>query len=147
MPSNAFNKPLKLHFKSSKIIATIIATMHVLVAIIVVFMTQSLPIPILLFLLIIIATSYYYFYRWHVTRTLTKSILELHINSIGDWSVITSTAKHNNVTPLDSSFSSQYLIIINFSIPSTSKHSLLITKDMIGKNEFRRLRVRLKTKQ
>ncbi len=124
-----------------------IATVHLVVALILVFMAQLLPIIALLFLLVIIASSYYYFYRWHVSRTLSKSILELHINSSGDWTLITATKKHNNVIPLDSSFSSQHLMIINFSISTISQYTLLITKDMISKNEFRRLRVRLKIKQ
>jgi hypothetical protein len=146
MSSNAFNKPLNLQFKPSKIIMMMIAIVHLLVAIIVIFMTQSLPLEALFFLLIIIASSYYYFYLWHITRKLHKSILELRINSSGDWSILTSTAKLNNVIPLDSSFSSQYLIIINFNVSNAGKYTLLIAKDMLSKNEFRRLRVRLKTK-
>ena len=147
MPSNAFNKPLKLRFKSSQTIATMIATVHLLVALIIIFMAQLLSVIALYFLLIIIVSSTYYFYRWHISRTLSKSILELHINSSGDWSLITSTKKYNNVIPLDSSFSSQHLMIINFSISMISQYTLLITKDMISKDEFRRLRVRLKIKQ
>ncbi|HFC91830.1 MAG TPA: hypothetical protein ENJ51_03370 [Leucothrix mucor] len=147
MPSNAFSTPLKLRFKSSKIMITMIATVHLIVALILVFMAQSLPIIALLYLLVIIASSTYYFYRWHISRTLNKSILELHINSSGDWSLLTFTKKYNNVTPLDSSFSSQYLVIINFSMTTIGQYTLLITNDMISKNEFRRLRVRLKTKQ
>jgi hypothetical protein len=146
MSSNAFNKPLNLQFKPSKITILMIATMHLSVAIIVIFMTQSLPLAALLFLLIIIASSYYYFYLWHVGRKLRKSILELHINSSGDWSIYTSTTKLNNVIPLNSSFSSQYLLIINFKVPNAGKYTLLITKDMLSKNEFRYLRVRLKIK-
>ncbi|MCK5917089.1 MAG: hypothetical protein KAG34_01595 [Cocleimonas sp.] len=128
-------------------ITIIIAAVHLLVALIVVSMTQSPSKFALLFLLIIIVSSYQYFYRWHVVRTLSKSILELHINSSGDWSVITSVAKHNNIIPLDSSFSSQYLIVINFNVHKENKYTLLITKDMTTESEFRRLRVRLKIKQ
>ena len=144
---NAFNQPLKLCFKSSRIIVAMISIVHLVVALIIVFMTQSLTVLVLLFLLTVIASSYYYFYCRHISRTLSKSILELHISSSGDWSLVTFVEKYNNVTPLNSSFSSQHLIIINFSIFSIGKHTVLVTKDMISKDEFRRLRVRLKIKQ
>ncbi len=119
--------------------------MHVLVVVIILLMTDPTPVFPILLLILILSGSFFYYYQWHVVRTLDKSILELRINASGDWSVLSFTEKRIKVNLLCNSFVSKYLIILNFSSINSSNYTVLITKNMLSKDEFRHLRVRLKT--
>ena len=141
----SFNKPLGLQLKSSKDIAIMIAIMHILVVIIILLMTDPTPVFPILLLIIILSGSYFYYYQWHVMRTLDKSILELRINALGDWSVLLSTEKCIKVNLLCNSFVSSYLMVLNFSSINSINYIVVITKNMLSKDELRHLRVRLKT--
>jgi hypothetical protein len=145
MSANAFNKSLRCHLKASKNIGVFIAILHFLIAIIVVLMTASLSIISMLLLIMVIISSYFYYYQWHVARVLKKSIVEIHINSLENWSIFSYTGKRIKVDLLGSSFSSQSLIILNFCSFNSKKYTVLITKNMLNEDEFRHLRVRLKT--
>lgn len=145
MSASSFNKPLRFQLKSNKNIGILIAIVHFLVAIIIVLMIDFLPIIVTLLLLIVITGSYFYYYQWHVTRVLEKSIVEIDINSLEDWSVFSYTGKRIKVDLLSSSFSSQSLIILNLRSLNSRKYTVLITKNMLTEDEFRHLSVRLKT--
>lgn len=145
MSANSFNKPLRFQLKSSHGIGILIAVLHFLVAIIIILMTNPLPIIVTLLLFMAIISSYFYYYQWHVARILEKSIVEIHINSLEDWSVFSCRGRRIKVDLLSSSFSSQFLIILNFRCFNSRKYTVLITKNMLNEDDFRHLRVRLKT--
>jgi uncharacterized membrane protein YgcG len=145
MLTTAFNKPLTLQITPSRTISIIIATVHLLVAIIIFFLANTLPMATHFLLIIIIVSSYLHTYRWHVAQTLKRSILEVTLNSSGDFSIITYLAKPKKVILLASSFSSQYLIILNFCSSDSRKYTVLLTNGMITEDDFRHLKVHLKT--
>lgn len=145
MSANSFNKPLRFQLKPAKSLGILIAVLHLLVAVILLLMTDSLPMIVILLLFILIISSYFYYYQWHVVRVFNKSIVEIHINASGDWSVFSCRGKQIKVDLLASSFVSQPLIILNFCSLNSRKYTVLITKNMLNENEFRHLKVRLKT--
>jgi hypothetical protein len=136
------DKPLKLQLKSSRGVNIMILVTHLLVAVIIALVTSSILLVSLSFL--IVSLSYLYFYRLHVVKRLRQSIVEVSLATSGDWSVLTSTGQYENVMLLPSSFSSQYLIILNFCTVTTKRYTLLIVKGMMGEDGFRHLRIRLK---
>lgn len=142
MQQHPFDKSLQLKLKSSSAINTIIVAVHLLIASVIVLVTPSIFLVSLLLFVVII--SYVYFYYLHVSKVLRKSVLEVYLTASGEWSVLASTGRYENVELLSSSFSSQYLIILNFCTATTKTYTLLIVKDMMGKDEFRHLRVCLK---
>lgn len=142
---NNFTKPLSLSLKSSASLAFIITVLHLLVASIIL-MSNSLPLSILLFLIILIFASYFYYYQRYVSLSLKKSIIKIQINADGDWSLVNSKNKIIKATIHPSSFTSSYLLILIFHSIEINKHTVLITKSMINNNDFRWLKVRLRTK-
>ncbi len=122
-----------------------IVMVHILVLIIILLMTDSISVFSILLLIIVLSSSCLYYYQWHVMHCLDKSILELKINALGDWSVLIYSDKWIKVDLLCHSFVSPYLIILNFSSVDSNGYIVLITKNMFHKDEFRHLRVRLKT--
>ena len=122
-----------------------IAIVHILVFMIILLMTDSTSVFFILLLIIVLGSSCLYYYQWHVMRTLDKSILELKISALGDWSALVYSDKWIKVDLLCHSFVSSYLIILNFSSIDSTSYIVLITKNMFHKDEFRHLKVRLKT--
>lgn len=120
----------------------VISAMHLLVASIVLIFSQISG-YISVFLVGLIAISYVYYYRLHVSKNLVKSVSELQLNSQGDWS-LRSKKGLSAVNLEESSFSSRYGMILNFS--SESEHySVFITKNMLNHDDFRHIMVRLTT--
>jgi len=140
---NNFTKPLSLSLEFSHAIFLGIVVLHMLVASIIV-ATSSVVIAILALLLVI--SSFVYYYRWHVTQSLAKSIIRVKLSSIGDWSLINSQNKRIKATLLPTSFLSQYLLILNFHSLEMKKYTVLIPKGRVSSDDFRQLKVRLKTK-
>ncbi len=119
--------------------------MHIWVLMIVLLMTDCTSVFFVLLLIIVVSSSCRYYYQWHVMRSLGKSVLELKISALGDWSVLICSDKWIKVDLLCHSFVSPYLIILNFSSIDSTSYIVLITKNMFHQDEFRHLKVRLKT--
>lgn len=100
---------------------------------------------LLIFLLII--SSLVYFYRLHLSRTLSKSIFEISMDSKNCWRILLSDAVKKDVVVSGSSFDSNFLIILNFEDMEEKYYVALITADSVTNEEFRKLKVFLKTQK
>ena len=144
LSKNNFTKPLSLSLEFSRSIRWGIIILHGLVASIVAVTSSSFPVAVLLLLLVL--GSYLYYYRWHVAQSLEKSIVQVKLNSTGDWFLINSQNKQIKAILQSTSFLSQYLLILNFSSLESKGYTVLIPRDRIDPDDFRQLTVRLKTK-
>lgn len=110
---------------------------------------ERLDLIYLLLSLVFILASYYYFVRLHLKRNLNKSICEIRKSINDEWSLVLKNKSEQRVSILPSSFSSRFLIILNFQNTDIKKdsYSAIITPDSISIEEFRRLKVFIKTKK
>ncbi len=139
----SFEKILIIQLKPNKNLAVILAILHFLVLIAII-LTEPLSAFLLSLLIIAMMGSYIYYYRWHIACTLNKSITEVRVNALGDWSLSTFAGETIKSDLLCNSFVSQYLIILNFCSDNSAKHTVLITKSRIDADKFRHLKVHLK---
>jgi len=144
LSKNNFTKPLSLSLEFSRSIRWGIIIVHGLVASVIVVTSSSFSVAVLLLLLVL--GSYLYYYRWHVAQSLEKSIVQVKLNSTGDWFLINSKNKRIKAILQSTSFLSQYLLILNFSSLESKSYTVLIPRDRIDLHDFRQLTVRLKTK-
>jgi len=144
LSKNNFTKPLSLSLEFSRSIRWGIIIVHGLVASVIVVTSSSFSVAVLLLLLVL--GSYLYYYRWHVAQSLEKSIVQVKLNSTGDWFLINSKNKRIKAILQSTSFLSQYLLILNFSSLESKSYTVLIPRDRIDPDDFRQLTVRLKTK-
>ena len=145
---NRFKRPLDIHLKPSMDVAIALATMHLSVAVAIFFLSsRKINTALFLLILISIALSYLYYYRWHVVRTLEKSVREIHISARDDWFLVNSSGQKIAATVLQNSFISNTFLVLNFRSAHDDKYTVLLTKNMIDCDRFRRLKVRLKTQK
>lgn len=144
LSKNNFTKPLNLSLEFSNSIRWGITALHLLVASVIMIASNSFVVTVLL--LLIALSSYFYYYQWHVTQSLVKSIVKIKLSSTGEWSLINSQNKLIKVALQPTSFLSKYLLILNFYSLRNKKYTVLISKGRVNPNDFRRLKVRLKTK-
>ena len=142
--NNNFSQALDISFKPNNKIAIALALLHLFVAIIFITATQ-LPLYILFITILSLFISYLYYYLWHVSYSLSKSIIQLKMNTSGEWTLVNSKNKTIKVTLQPSSFVSQYLLLLNFNSPNNKQYTVLIEKSMVSRDEYRYLKVRLKT--
>ncbi|MCK5902101.1 MAG: hypothetical protein KAG28_03045 [Cocleimonas sp.] len=137
-----FSTTLYLALKPDKSIIFIITIIHFIVSLVIAMVMDKggVWLGIIFFS---IGISYLYFMRLHVTLSLKKSVSRVSMNTLGEFFIISKTKKMK-VTLLKNSFSSQHLLILNF-LSDNGKHPVLITKSRVGNNNFRALKVRLRT--
>ena len=104
------------------------------------------PIPnylrLILFILIVISVVYYY--RLHILGTLKYSVSRIGQDSVKNWILKTHDGRSRQVSLLDSSFVSQYLIVLNYIDRNKSNYVVVFTRDSLPISDFRHLIVRLK---
>jgi len=121
---------------------------HVLAMLIVLFIV---PVSwlIKLSLVSLIVLSGLYFLQLHVFQTLHNSVVRIQQDSAGNWQVTSATRDKNKTVPCElssSSFISPLLIILNFKGDHFFPfYTALITPSSLTGQDFRRLRVHLKT--
>jgi len=149
MSFNPYDAPLSLNVKPSLQKWLIIFIPHVFVILLIFSFKEFNPIlKVVLVVGVIVSLSYYY--RLHLSQFSIKSVTQVQHTLVKTWLV--STTKNRDLIKfelLPSSFVSNYLIILNFNVNNTAgfipSHTVLFTKDSLSKDEFRILKVRLKT--
>lgn len=149
MSSNQFKQVFTINIKSSLSKQLLIWFPHVVVSflLIIFFDLEGLNTLYLFISLICIVVSLIYFTRLHLTLNSKKSIYDLHKNSSDNWSLTTKIKEKINVSIINTSFSSNILIIMNFEDGSGKHFTALITTDSVSASEFRRLKVYVKTRK
>lgn len=152
MSSSPFNKPLVLTTKATLQQALLIIIPHFLVII----MTLSIShftVLVRISIILVVHVSLAYFISLHLLKLFNKSIHSIRQDSARNWSILianSSNQDYKSVTLLNSSFYSELLIILNFYEKSSKlfdskRYTVVFTPDSLSSDEFRRLRVRLKT--
>ncbi len=92
-----------------------------------------------------ITYSAYYFLHLHIWLDSKKSVKTIYQDSRYNWFLMDSTDVEKSVSLLPESFNSNYLIILNFDDNKNSKYSVIVTPDSVPRDEFRQLKVNLRT--
>ena len=99
-------------------------------------------------LTILIVTSLTYYFRLHISNALDKSIHAIQQDSVNNWLIKTNgESEFNNLTSvniLPNSFISKYIIVLNFRDTAQSQYSVIIMKDSLQEDDYRRLYLKLK---
>lgn len=120
-----------------------------LAAFIVVLLLPPFPLLLRLGLLAAIVFSFVYYYRLHVLQRSPRSVLQIEQDAAQNWlATIADQDGENRVAQLNlrvSSFVSPFLLVLNFKGLDNASYTALITPGGLPEQDFRRLRVRLKT--
>lgn len=147
MKDSSFEKPLVISPVDSLSIKLIVFLSHALVAIFVIVLLDISLIATLL-LVVLIALSFGYYYRWHISKSLDKSVLsavhQFHKNKESAWTIHVLKQKDLAVELLSSSFVNTRWVILNFKDQSRQYYTLMVPYDAVSSEEHRQLRVRLK---
>jgi hypothetical protein len=147
MPINPFTAPLSFTINPSLQKLLLIVMPHLLVFIMVVNLNVfSLGLKVGLVFLILLSAHYYSrLYYFHISN---KSVIELKQDSVKNWMIATINIKGDkdpiSVDLLPTSFTSKWLIILNFVDKNRSHYKVIFTPDSISDNEFRYLHTRIK---
>ena len=149
MSSNQFKQAFTIKIKSTLIKKLLIVLPHVIVAVLLfIFLDFKGLISIYFMLsLLCIAISLIYFVRLHLIFSSNQSIYNIQNNINDDWSLVLRDYEKVNVSISGTSFNSNFLIILNFKNESKEQYTALITRDSVTQSEFRRLKVRIKTRK
>lgn len=149
MSSNQLKQAFSIKFKSSLTKQLLIVLSHVIViAIFFIFIDiKGLTAIYFLMSILCIAISLIYFVRLHLTLKSNKSVFTMHKDSNDSWSLTLRENEKVNVSISATSFSSNLLIILNFKDEFEKQYTSLITPDSVTHDEFRKLKVYIKTKK
>ncbi len=149
MSSIQFKQALTIKIKSSLSKKLLIVLPHVIVVVILFIFLDFKGLTLIYFLLslLCITLSLIYFVRLHLLFSSNQSIYNIHNNINDNWSLILRNNEKVNVSISGTSFSSNLLIILIFKDESKKQYSVIIIRDSVTQSEFRRLKVRIKTRK
>ena len=143
MINNPYTKPIDISLKKTTQKMLILVFPHLL-ALLVVLIIDTFPLLLKGLVSIIIVASLYYYCRLYLFYTSKKSITSIQNDSVDNWYLTTVNNAKILASLLPSSFCSNFLIILNYIDINKQKYSVIITPDCLSRDDFRRLRVRLK---
>ena len=144
MSHNNFTKQLNLSLETSPQLYLLILIPHLFAPMFLLFFPSERKIIIAPITLAIIF-SLFYFLRLHYHKSLKKSVTSIHQDSANNWFIEVAHNEQQPVLLSPSSFESKSLIILNYVGINNVSYCALITPDCISRDDFRRLRVRLKS--
>lgn len=147
MSLNPFNTPLALKISPSRQKAILILTPHCFALILAISLDTfhtAASIGINIALIFLISLSARYYINLHYRQSLKKSITMIYQDSAKNWFISSHDSKRIEVQLLDSSFVSQFLMVINFIDLNKHEYPILITPDSLPKDDYRLLIVKLK---
>ena len=135
-------KPIRLDFKPSYRLATILCV----AALVVCLVLGSLAIPVWIksigIVIVLAACAYHVL---DALRRLPHSCRSLHMNAKGEWRLELHDGSVQDAVILPSSFVAPYLTVLNCSLTGRwSRYHLVILPDALDAESFRRLRVWLR---
>ena len=148
MSTNKFTQPFTFEIKLSKNKQSLIVLPHVFIALLLcmLFQFEYIHISNTILAMVAVLASLVYFVRLELTQSSSKSVYAFHRKANESWSLVLKNETKHNFFISDSSFASNYLIILNFIDKSKNNYSVLITLDSVGQENYRRLKVLIKTK-
>ncbi len=155
---SSFEKPLVIHPVHSLSLKLVVVLPHLL-AILFVFILIDINVVVAITLAMMIILSFIYYYRWHVSKSLNKSVISVvHLfqqnkqtvvgnkklrSEQGGWKISLSGQKDITVNLLSSSFVSTGWIVLNFKDQKRNRYTLMLPFDAITSEQHRQLRVRI----
>lgn len=147
MSLNSFNSPLSLRIEPSYQKWALILVPHFLALLMAALLEVFNPISKILIIILVCISSVYYI-RLHIRKTLKKSVQRIYQDSNKNWFIDVNDTDYEyikkEVRLLDSSFISQFIIIMNLLDDNNISYTALIAPDSLPKDEFRRLVVRFR---
>ena len=144
MSSKKYAAPLQLEIRRSKSLLYFLCLLHVIAIGVIFFLVMSIEI-ILLLTLFILYSAYY-----SITRYALLSAPDAVVTVIWDhndkWKIRTRRSREQVVKLMWDSFTHPNLTVLNFKRQGQFfSQSVILLADNVNKEDFRRLRVRLKT--
>ncbi len=143
MSSKKYAAPLHLSVSSSRSLLVLLCSLHFFSFVLLFF----LPIPLVYLIagLVFVLVSACYSLFYHVTKALPSSVIGLIWDIEDEWFLLQRNGDKKLVTLDGNSFIHPLIAILNFKQKGRFlTRSVILLSDNIGKNTFRRLRVRLK---
>jgi hypothetical protein len=104
----------------------------------------SCPVVIKVLLTCLVFMQGVHSYRYYAALQSVKSIQGVEFNTRGEW-LLHEMHSHQKAQLLADSFITQYLIILNFKTQKFLKSHVLLMRDSVSAEEWRKLRVYLTT--
>lgn len=127
------------------VIALLVVLIFLLIPTLISSVSSSLSLVVSFASISCIVFSFIYLMRLHFWKTHNKSIKEIHLDSATNWTVVCGNKRHVQVELLTTSFVSYFLVILNFKGLNNRVYTAIIVPDSLSDQDFRRLRVRVKT--
>ncbi len=134
---------LSLEPRPSRRFALFTAATHGVAAAVMVSAGMAWWIDILLCTLI--AASAAYIYMRHVRLTHARAVLRLTWTRHGDWRLVYADGVAQTAELQGDSYVHPWLVVLNFSLQPKGRASVVLFPDSLHEEDFRRLRVRLRT--
>lgn len=131
----------------SKILLVMIPHLFIIGMILFFLRHENFTIYLLLISMILVLASLIYFVRLHLTLQSKKSIKSLYIDAENNWMISRKEGGETRVTVSSTSFVSNLILILNLKHSTQNNSSVLVCADSVNKEEFRVLKVILKTKK
>jgi len=143
MSSKKYAAPLQIEVRSSRLLLMLFSCLH-LVSFLLLFL-MPLPIELTLFCVIFIVISGIYVVVFHALKHSSASIVGLVWDRNDDWLVLDKSGKQWEVVLDGNSFVHPWFSILNFKQENKwLSQSVMLLSDNVDKNDYRRLRVRLR---
>ena len=143
MSSKKYATPLRLEIKPSRILCSLLLILHLFALAIIFILDFEFLINILV--AILIAVSAYISIFQTAFRKSSSAIIKLVWDSNNEWILENNRGEQLNAELLRDSYVSSVMTVLNFKCKNHFRHkSIILLKDNINENDFRKLRVRLK---
>ena len=93
----------------------------------------------------LLAASAYFIHLRHISLTHARAVVRLTWTRHGDWRLVTADGMEQGADLLGDSYVHPWLVVLNFSLPRRGRASVVLFPDSLHADDFRRLRVRLRT--
>lgn len=149
MFDNKFLQSLSFDIKLTKNKLLLVAFPHIFISLLstLLFAFDYLQLPFFLLATIVVTISLVYFTRMHLIFSSSNSVYRVLRKTNDNWSLGFKTKTIDNLVISDTSFSSNFLIICNFTDSLGQNFPVIITADSIDTDAFRRLKVLIKTRK
>ena len=141
--SSSYDAPLVISVRTSRWLLLLLIFSHVIVAFLIVTLV-TISLWLQLIILILISLSFIYYYQLHISRHLKKSVLSVRQHRYRGWFIISNRNEELAVDLQGSSYSSPWLVILNFKHEVSGNYTVIIPSDAVSAALHRQLRVRLK---
>ena len=141
MSSKKSAPPLHLEPRISLQLSMLLLVLHGLA--LVAILALSLPVWAYLSLVMLVILNFYSTFNHHVLGRSKRSVLSLVWGGEGEWSLTTADGASHQAELLPGSYVHPMLVILNFILQGGSRRSVVLLKDSLDQNTYRKLLSRM----